>query len=263
MILDAFDALVWPIFSAFGTVEGTLDTAAPAGIIPLGLLMGLRHAMEGDHVAAVSTMIATSGRKIRRASTLGALWGLGHTATLFAVSLIVLLLAVNIPEKLSGKLEFGVGVMLLFLGITTLVGFNVGKFFRGIFGRKSHSHLHAHQEHGFVHSHNHTHEKEHYHSHRPVIVGMIHGMAGSGALMILVLSTMQSVPVGLAFIASFGAGSIASMAGVGAIIGLPFAKAKNNARLSLVMKYVAAAVTLAVGADLAYTLGIAEQVFAE
>jgi hypothetical protein len=89
---------------------------------------------------------------------------------------------------------------------------------------------------------------------------MVHGMAGSGALMLVVLSTINSVPLGLAYIALFGVGSIASMAAMSTLIGLPFAKAKHM-KLNLVLKYVAAAITLAIGAGLVYELGIVEQVF--
>lgn len=261
MILEIFDAMLEPIFSAIQSVEGTIDTAAPAGILLLGLLTGLRHSMEADHVAAVSTTIATAGRKsLGQAPMLGALWGLGHTATLFVAGLLVLLLAVHIPEKVSGRLEFGVGVMLLFLATTAFTGFNTGKFFNGLWGKNSHSHLHAHPEHGIAHEHEHEHE-HHRHGHKSIIIGMIHGMAGSGALMLVVLSTIQSVPLGLAYIAIFGAGSIASMAGISTLIGLSFTKVRNQARLVLALKYTAAAVTFAIGAGLVYELGVVEQVF--
>jgi hypothetical protein len=212
--------------------------------------------MEADHIAAVSTIVAAGERqkRLRRAPLLGALWGLGHTASLFAAGLVVLLLAVSIPEKVSGTLEFGVGMMLVFLGVTTLTGFSIGKFLRGIFGR--HSHVHVHEDTGVVHSHDH----DHRHGHKSLVVGMVHGMAGSGALMLVVLSTINSVPLGLAYIALFGAGSIASMAAMSTLIGLPFAKARHL-KLNLLLKYVAAFITLAIGAGLIYELGIVQQVF--
>jgi hypothetical protein len=215
--------------------------------------------MEADHIAAVSTIVAAGERqkRLRRAPLLGALWGLGHTASLFAAGLVVLLLAVSIPEKVSGTLEFGVGMMLVFLGVTTLTGFSIGKFLRGIFGR--HSHVHVHEDTGVVHSHDHDHH-DHRHGHKSLVVGMVHGMAGSGALMLVVLSTINSVPLGLAYIALFGAGSIASMAAMSTLIGLPFAKARHL-KLNLLLKYVAAFITLAIGAGLIYELGIVQQVF--
>jgi high-affinity nickel permease len=259
MVLEIFDIMLGPIFSAFESVESTIDTAAPVGVLLLGLLVGLRHAMEADHVAAVSTMVSTSKGRLRRVPVLGALWGLGHTATLFVVGLIVPLLAVNIPASVSGRLEFGVGVMLLFLAITTFTGFNMGKFLRGLFRKGAHEHVHAH-ENGVVHSHKHTHE-DHHHGHKSVIIGMVHGMAGSGALMLAVLATIESVPLGLAYIAIFGAGSIASMAGISMLIGLPFARAKNNIRLAMALRYASAIVAFVIGAGLVYELGFVEQVF--
>jgi hypothetical protein len=90
---------------------------------------------------------------------------------------------------------------------------------------------------------------------------MIHGMAGSGALMLVVLSTIQSVPLGLAYIAIFGAGSIASMAGISTVIGIPFAKLGNSLRLRLALRYAAGFTTLAIGAGLIYDLVAVEQIF--
>lgn len=273
--LEIFDAALGPIFSAFQSAEGAIDTSAPVGVLALGLLTGLRHSMEADHVAAVSTTVASmppaaAGKsRLRSAPILGALWGLGHTAALFAAGLAVLLLAVNIPSSLSGRLEFGVGVMLLFLAITTLTGFRAGAFLRGLFrsprrrsNSSEHSHIHAHPESGLVHDHAHDHGNiAHRHGHKAIAIGMVHGMAGSGALMLVVLSTIQSVPLGLAYIAIFGAGSVASMAGISTLIGIPFARAGRRVRLLAAMKYASAAIALAIGAGLVYELGFVEQVF--
>lgn len=247
----------------FAPLEGSISAAAPVGLLLLGLVTGLRHSMEADHVAAVSTIVATTTgqKRLRRAPLLGLMWGLGHTATLFVAGLIVLLFAISIPEKVSGRLEFGVGLMLIFLGATTLTGFSFGKFLRGILGRgQRHSHEHVHKDSGLVHSHDHDHHSEHRHGHKSLVVGMIHGMAGSGALMLVVLSTINSIPLGLAYIAIFGAGSIASMAAMSALLGLPFSRAGNYKRTSLLLKYAAAVITLAIGVGLVYELGIVEQV---
>jgi MFS family permease len=258
LIAESFNHLVEAVFAP---LEGNISTVAPGGLLLLGLITGLRHSMEADHIAAVSTIMATSERhkKLRRAPLLGALWGLGHTASLFAAGLVVLLLAVSIPQKVSNTLEFGVGVMLVFLGATTLTGFNIGKFVCGIFSRHTHVHRHVHEDIGVVHSHEHDHH-DHKHGHKSLTIGMVHGMAGSGALMILVLSTISSVPLGLAYIAIFGAGSIASMTAMSTLIGLPFARARRYG-LSLALRYVAAVITLAIGAGLIYELGIVKQVF--
>jgi high-affinity nickel permease len=257
MIAESFNHLVEAMFAP---LEGNISTAAPIGILLLGLVTGLRHSMEADHVAAVSTLIATGKTRLGRAPLLGFFWGLGHTATLFVAGLIVLLLAISIPERVSGALEFGVGVMLVFLGATTLTGFKLGKFLRGIRHRShTHEHVHVHQDTGVMHSHEHDHH-DHAHSHRSLIVGMVHGMAGSGALMLVVLSTINSVPLGLAYIAIFGVGSIASMAAMSALIGLPFTRARN-VKLALALRYMAAVVTLAIGVGVIYELGLVEQIF--
>jgi MFS family permease len=258
LIAESLNQLVQ---AAFAPLEVNMSAAAPAGLLLLGLITGLRHSMEADHVAAVSTIVAAdkSQKRLRRAPLLGALWGLGHTASLFAAGLAVLLLAVSIPDKVSSTMEFGVGVMLVFLGATTLTGFSVGRFVRGMFGRRTHDHVHVHEDTGIVHSHDHDHH-DHRHGHKSLLVGMVHGMAGSGALMLVVLSTINSVPLGLAYIGIFGAGSIASMAAMSTVIGLPFTKARHL-KLNLVLRYVAAIITLAIGAGLIYELGIVEQVF--
>lgn len=260
MIIESFNQLVQAIFAPF---EGNISSVAPAGLLLLGLITGLRHSMEADHVAAVSTIMAVDDnnrKRLRRVPILGALWGVGHTASLFVAGLIVLLLAVSIPERISNALEFGVGIMLVFLGVTTITGFNSGRFMRGIFGRYTHKHVHTHQDIGVVHSHHHDHHQDHRHGHKSLLVGMIHGMAGSGALMLVVLSTINSVPLGLAYIVIFGAGSIASMAGMSMLISLPFAKAKNL-RLSIMLRYVAAGITLAIGVGMMYDLGMIQQIF--
>jgi high-affinity nickel permease len=115
----------------FAPLKDSISGAAPAGLLLLGVVIDLRHSMEADHVAALSTIVASGQNKLRcQATLLWLFWDLGHHATLFAAGLIVLLLAVSIPEKVSGTLEFGVGIMLMFLDGTILTGFNVGRFLR-------------------------------------------------------------------------------------------------------------------------------------
>ncbi|MGH9991320.1 MAG: urease accessory protein UreH [Nitrososphaera sp.] len=256
MIVDQINQVV----EAFTSLGGGVDAITPAGVLLLGLIMGLRHAMEADHVAAVSTLIASGERKLSRAPVIGVLWGLGHTATLLAAGLAVLLLAINIPERITAMMEFGVGIMLVLLGLTVLTGFNTGRFLRGIFRRnEKHAHMHIHKETGLVHSHEHDHQ-DHMHGHKSLIVGMVHGFAGSGTLMLAVVATIDSVPLALAYIAIFGAGSIASMAGMSALIGFPIAKARSL-KFNLALKYAAAVVAFVIGAGLMYELGVVERLF--
>ena len=263
MVLDTLNAVFEPLFNI---VESNINVAAPTGILLLGLVTGLRHSIEADHVAAVLSVVASNRKNIKRASMLGAIWGLGHTTSLFVAGLVVLLLAVNISDTISNRLEFGVGIMLLFLGVTTFTGWSIGKFFKGLRHRKSssssssHDHIHHHQG-NVVHSHRHVHDDEHGHRHKSLIIGMIHGMAGSGALLVIVLSTINSIPLGLAYIAIFGAGSIGGMVGISTLMGIPFVKLSDSAKISMALRYAAAITTLAIGAGLIYDLVWIDQIF--
>lgn len=259
-MLEIFDAILQPVMSIFESVESSINITAPAGVLLLGLLIGLRHSMEADHVAAVSTMVASGTKSIKKASILGAVWGLGHTASLLIAGFIVLFLAVNIPQELSSKFEFGVGIMLVILAAATITGRSIVQVIKGII-KKERSHKHAHEHGNFVHAHEHTHHGKHYHTHKSLIVGMVHGLAGSGALMVLILPTISSISLGLAYIGIFGAGSIIGMAAISTVIGIPFTRIGNGARLKLVLRYVAGITTLVIGAGLIYDLVIIEEIF--
>jgi hypothetical protein len=257
-MLDAINTIIDPVFNS---VKSNINVAAPTGILLFGLVTGLRHSLEADHVAAVLSVVASNQKNIKNASMLGAIWGLGHTISLFIAGLVVLLLAVNIDQSISTRLEFGVGIMLLFLGVTTFTGWSIGKFFKGLLHQKSpHKHIHHHDG-SVVHSHEHVHDSGHKHGHKSLLVGMVHGMAGSGALLLAVLSTIHSVPLGLAYIAIFGIGSIFGMAGTSTLMGIPFVKLANSAKVSLFLRYAAAITTLAIGASLIYDLVWIDHIF--
>ena len=197
----------------------------------IGLLLlfsfgiGLKHAVEPDHVAAVSTIVSER-KDIRSAWLIGAIWGVGHTVALMIAGVLVIGLQLRISESVASLLEFGVALMLIALGIGTL-----GRVWRG-----GGIHWHMHRHGGITHAHPHVHDADGIRSHdgtarthhglkfglRPLIVGMVHGMAGSGALMLLVLTTISSPSLGFAYIAVFGLGSIGGMMAMSTIIGLPF-----------------------------------------
>ncbi|HKV36544.1 MAG TPA: hypothetical protein VJP89_19540 [Pyrinomonadaceae bacterium] len=197
-------------------------------ILSIGLVYGLKHATEVDHVVAITTIVSRH-KNVFRSSVVGALWGMGHTASLLVVAVIVLSLRITIPEHVSAWLEFGVALMIIGLGISAL--------WRTL--RKSdHVHVHQHSHDGVSHTHVHFHEHEtkhepatqSHHSHnvsrvgwKPVFVGMVHGLAGSGALTLLVLTQISSPWLGLLYVSTFGFGSIAGMLLMSALIGLPFA----------------------------------------
>ncbi|MBX7054327.1 MAG: hypothetical protein K1X36_05165 [Pyrinomonadaceae bacterium] len=185
-------------------------------ILFLGFVLGLRHATEADHLAAVSTIV--SERKgLMSASIVGGLWGMGHTIALFAVGLIVILLKLQISEALEAQLESVVGVMLVILGINAIR--------KILTSEKIHAHTHEHGGHSHTHIHTHVDEisegSHHRFGPRSVIVGMIHGLAGSGALMFIILPLISSPMVALAYIIVFGAGSIGGMILMSFILGLP------------------------------------------
>jgi High-affinity nickel-transport protein len=195
-----------------------------SSILLLGFLLGMRHAMEADHLAAVATL-ATRSRSLAHAVQQGVAWGTGHTLTLMLFGGAVLVLGLVVPAQAAQALELAVGVMLVLLG---------GDVLYRLLRERVHFHRHRHPG-GVAHFHAHSHRGEsaphdperHGHRHprrfpaRALLVGMVHGMAGSAALILLSLGAMGSVSWGLAYIAIFGAGSILGMALLSAVIAVP------------------------------------------
>ncbi len=190
----------------------------PLVTLALGFVLGMEHALDADHVVAVSTMVSRH-RSLVRSSLVGICWGLGHTATLFLVGVLVILFKVRIPERLAFSMEFAVGIVLVALGASVLWGF---------LRRRVHAHAHRHEGEIHVHFHSHASGAHHDHDHpstgygRSVLVGMIHGLAGSAALMLLILATIRHPLVALLYILVFGAGSILGMLGISGLLGVPF-----------------------------------------
>lgn len=186
--------------------------------LALGFFLGMSHALDADHVVAVSTMVSQC-RSLRRSSLVGIAWGLGHTATLFLVGILIVLFRVRIPGRLAPSMEFLVGILLVALGASVV---------RGYLREKVHAHAHRHGDRIHFHFHFHAAEADHEHAHhlpglpQSVLVGMVHGLAGSAALMLLVLTSISTPTLGLVYILCFGAGSILGMLGVSTVLGLPF-----------------------------------------
>ncbi len=230
-------------------------------ILGIGLLFGLKHATEVDHVVAVSTIVSQH-RNVLRSALVGALWGIGHTASLLVIGVIVLSLRVAIPEQVSTWLEFCVALMIIVLGVVAL--------WRSL-RKRDHVHVHEHSHDGLSHVHIHFHEPEtrHHqaqpHNHavsavglKPVLIGTMHGLAGSGALTLLVLTQIQSAWIGFFYLAIFGLGSIVGMILMSGLIGLPFAlTARNAGRLHHHLQTSAAGVSIAFGVWYAYETGLA------
>lgn len=186
-------------------------------VLFIGFVLGLRHATEADHLAAVSTIVSEK-KNLFTASIVGGLWGVGHTISLFAVGLVVIFLKLQITESIETKLEACVGLMLVILGANAL-----RKLLKS---EKIHAHTHEHGEQAHVHFHTHADERSeeshHRFSPRSVVVGMVHGLAGSAALMLLIVPTIQSPLVAVSYILVFGIGSIGGMMAMSLLIGLPF-----------------------------------------
>lgn len=191
-------------------------------VLLLGLLIGMKHALEADHVAAVASLAARS-RTLGSGVRLGVAWGIGHTATLFVVGATVLSFDAVIPASVAHWLEFAVGIMLILLGADVL---------RRMIRARAHFHLHDHGPRTHFHAHSHDGENRvkaarHDHDHpkglqaRAVMVGLVHGLAGSAALVLLTLSSIESVWLGVGYILVFGLGSILGMAILSAVIVFP------------------------------------------
>ncbi|MBA3352871.1 MAG: sulfite exporter TauE/SafE family protein [Blastocatellia bacterium] len=186
-------------------------------ILLTGFVLGLRHAIDADHLAAVSTIVAEK-KSLWTASLVGGLWGVGHTISLLAVGTLVVLFKLQISVANEVKLEAIVGGMLILLGLNAL---------RKLFtAERIHAHTHEHGEREHVHIHMHRKEESAADSHhrftlRSVVIGMVHGLAGSAALMLLVVPTISSPLVALLYILIFGIGSIGGMMVMSILIGLP------------------------------------------
>jgi sulfite exporter TauE/SafE len=195
-------------------------------ILGLGFLLGARHALDTDHIVAVSTML-THTPDFRRSGLVGLCWGVGHTAMLLAVGLVVIALQVTIPESVAQTFEAGVGVMLVVLG---------GALALTLYREHWHLHAHAHDGERHLHLHSHRLDTDHGHRHgwpgslRPILVGMVHGLAGSAALTLVVLSTVRTPWEGIAYIFVFGLGSILGMVALGILMSVPFVLSVSQGR---------------------------------
>jgi len=234
------------------------STASTLGILGFGFLVGLKHATEADHLAAVSTIVSER-KSLWSSAFVGGLWGLGHTISLFIAGVFVLLLNFQISERAERILEFCVGIMLLLLGINVLR--------KLLQGGKVHFHTHEHGARAHVHPHIHTPGQsdapETHHgfkfSPRSLIIGMIHGFAGSAALMLAIIPTIESRLVGLLYIIVFGAGSIGGMILMSFLVGLPFhLTSKNFNRMNYALQAVAGFVSIGLGLYIIYEKGIVE-----
>jgi high-affinity nickel-transport protein len=251
-------------------------------IIVLGFFLGMRHATDPDHVIAVTTIVSRQ-RSIRHAALIGVLWGVGHTITILAVGSAIILFGIVIPARVGLTMELSVGLMLILLGILNLSG-----IMRWITETVTPSHMghHAHPHgHGdYLHSHPHGHGPEthghaesatpvgwmdrnfgrlgFYHILRPLAVGIVHGLAGSAAVALLVLTTIRVPSWAILYLLVFGLGTVAGMMLITAAIAVPFTFSETRfARLNRGMGMVSGLVSLVFGLFIVYQMGFANGLF--
>jgi high-affinity nickel permease len=202
-----------------------------SSLLLLGFMIGMRHALDADHLAAVAAITTQQNNSIRSSIRHGLVWGLGHTITLFLFGSVVIWMDTVVPEKLTYFLQIGVGIMLIALGLDVL---------RRVVRDRIHYHIHRHNQ-STAHIHAHSHQAEpshelskHEHSHdhsfpfRTLMIGLMHGMAGSAALILLTMETVDSLWLGLWYMLLFGVGSMLGMAILSIIIAIPLRASANG-----------------------------------
>jgi len=252
-------------------------------LMVLGFFLGMRHATDPDHVIAVTTIVARERTRFG-ATAIGAAWGLGHTLTILLVGGGMILFGWVIPPRLGLSMEFSVGLMLIVLGIMNLTGVRrLIDASRKVGGAK-HEHTHPHSHGDYVHTHAHTHNPE-AHPHRPertplswldrhvgrlgayqlvrpLVVGVVHGLAGSAAVALLVLTTIRNPAWALWYLLVFGLGTIAGMMLMTTVIAVPFKRADHGfARLGGGLRIASGVISLAFGLFIAYRIGLVGGLF--
>ena len=246
------------------TLMGMLQANNPFLIIIAGLMIGLLHAFEPDHLSAVSTQLLKNNsntcsskksdlKNLTIISSLrGALWGMGHTSSIILIGLLIAGFSLNIPDNFFINAEVVVGFMLIILGIFTFTN-------KSIFKQK-HIHPHKHSN-GISHTHFHTHNENHKHGHKAYLIGCIHGIAGTGSLVALTASTMNGFDMMIYFLILFGIGSIIGMTVASGVLGLPFILLSKISSITKYLRYAIASITLIIGANIIFTIGLDNELF--
>jgi high-affinity nickel permease len=251
-------------------------------ILALGFFLGMRHATDPDHVIAVTTIVSRQ-RSIRHAALIGVLWGLGHTITILAVGSAIILFDIVIPARVGLTMELSVGLMLILLGILNLSGFMRWITYTFTPSQMAHhSHPHGHGDYVHTHPHGHSPEKHghaenatpvgwmdrtfgrlgFYHFVRPLAVGIVHGLAGSAAVALLVLTTIRVPFWAILYLLVFGLGTVAGMMLITAAIAVPFTLSESRfARLNRGMALVSGLVSLVFGLFIVYRMGFVNGLF--
>ena len=241
-----------------------LQANNPFLIITAGLMIGLVHAFDADHISAVSTQLlkisngSSNSKKFylrnltTSASLKGALWGMGHTSSIMLIALLIAGLSLNIPDNFFVSAEIIVGLMLIVLGIFTFTNKSIFK----------HTHSHKHSDNDISHAHDHTHnENNHKHGHKAYLIGCIHGLAGSGSLVALTASAMNGFDMMIYFLILFGIGSIIGMGVASGVLGLSFILLSKIVLAAKYLRYVVAGISFVIGANIIFSIGLNNKLF--
>ncbi|MBX2840917.1 MAG: sulfite exporter TauE/SafE family protein [Flammeovirgaceae bacterium] len=195
------------------------------GLLTTGFFLGIQHSFDADHVAAVST-IASNNKNLRKSALVGAYWGIGHSLSLLAIGVLVLVFKITLPEIISQYFDVAVGVLLVYLGLVML---------RSYYLKKDQSVIEQDEN------------SSHKHIHKSFFIGILHGLAGSAAVMLLVLSSIDSMMDGLLFMLCFGVGTIMGMMVSGTIIGYSFLLTQKYRKFGNAYLIVIAVISIGIG----------------
>lgn len=248
-------------------------------ILAVGFVLGMRHATDADHVIAVSTIV-TREQKAGRAAVIGAAWGVGHTVTIFAVGSILILFRITLPPRVGLAMELAVGIMLIVLGLRNLRASFAWPLARRD-DRTPSLRYHAHGD--YIHAHNSSPENPPSHHHqetpvgkldrwfgrsslytmvRPLLIGIVHGLAGSAAIALLVLSTIPSARWAVFYLIIFGIGTILGMMLITLAMASTFSFGqKHFVNVGRHFEWAAGAISLMFGMFVTYQIGFGAGLF--
>jgi high-affinity nickel-transport protein len=250
-------------------------------VLALGFFLGMRHATDPDHVIAVTTIVARQ-RTTKSAALIGAVWGVGHTLTILLVGGGVILFRWVIPDRIGLSMELAVGIMLIVLGVANLREF-LGLARQAADAAPAQVHSHAHSHGDYIHTHPHGHQPE-AHPHRtdqtpigwldrhfgslglyqivrPLVVGIVHGLAGSAAVALLVLAAIGNPKWSILYLLIFGVGTIVGMMVITAAIAVPFALSPQRSRFTGRLRLASGLISVAFGCFIVYQIGIVHGLF--
>jgi high-affinity nickel permease len=259
-------------------------------VVVLGFLLGMLHATDADHVIAISTIASRQG-SVRGAARVGLLWGVGHTATVFAVGSAIILFNLVIPPRLEQAMEFCVALVLILLGVITLSivsrqvrGTLTSALAQGLseaahedlpsgsggrppgpgndgLARKQGATGDDHTKAPLNWLDRHLGGMSLYQALRPLSIGVVHGLAGSAAVALLVLAQIREPAWAVGYLLLFGVGTTAGMVLITALIAVPFLRSQRLPALNLGMQVIGGALSLGLGSYMAWRIGVSDGLF--